>query len=578
MPTRLVVLASLLAPLLLAPVAQAQWLVTGTPVATAVDYQMNPAIVPDGNGGAIMVWEDGRSGGGYFDIYAQHVDASGVPTWAYGGLPVCTVSNQQLSPVLVGDGAGGAMMFWEDYRSSNNDIYGQEVSSGGVAQWTAGGMAISTATADQSDVRAIGDGNSGIFVGNPPGAILVWVDGRNSSDTGYDIYVQHVRRDGSILWAANGIPLCNASGGQFSPAIASDGTGTITGPKGAIVAWEDYRLNAMGPAHIYAGRISSGGVASWSTSGVAVCTAAGGQFSPQIAFVGGGQVIICWTDSRGTDSDIYAQKLDINGNSLWTADGVPADIAPATQSVPRIVSDGAGGAIIVWNDYRDAKWDLYAQRLDASGTRLWGDGGKPVRVASASANLDEVIPDGAGGAIVLWEDNRFAGYTYDYVQRLDASGNPLWPVNGLRVADYASNEVSPRLTNAPNGGAIVVWQDWRGTFYDIYANQVFPTGNVDVPSQAPAAFRVALAGSNPVRGDARFAVDLPQEASVTAEMFDLAGRRVQTLEQGTPWTAGTHALSWDGADAAGAHVGPGIFFLRVSAGSRSAVVKVVSLR
>jgi hypothetical protein len=60
------------------------------------NWQQNPVIVADGSGGAILAWEDNRSGN--YDIYAQHVLASGEPdaAWPVDGLPVCTAANWQV--------------------------------------------------------------------------------------------------------------------------------------------------------------------------------------------------------------------------------------------------------------------------------------------------------------------------------------------------------------------------------------------------------------------------------------------------------------------------------------------------
>ena len=45
------------------------------------------------------------------------------------------------------------------------------------------------------------------------------------------------------------------------------------------------------------------------------------------------------------------------------------------------VPDGAGGAIIAWADNRVNTYDIYAQRVNAWGQALWTANGVPVRVA-----------------------------------------------------------------------------------------------------------------------------------------------------------------------------------------------------
>ena len=42
-------------------------------------------------------------------------------------VPLCTAAGDQLSPTIVSDGAGGAIVTWHDYRSGSTDIYAQRV-------------------------------------------------------------------------------------------------------------------------------------------------------------------------------------------------------------------------------------------------------------------------------------------------------------------------------------------------------------------------------------------------------------------------------------------------------------------
>src|SRR5438093_1552083 len=78
------------------------------PLCTAASHQLNPTIVSDGAGGAVVTWWDARTGN--FDIYAQHVLASGAVdgAWPANGRALCTAASFQQYPTIVTDGAGGA--------------------------------------------------------------------------------------------------------------------------------------------------------------------------------------------------------------------------------------------------------------------------------------------------------------------------------------------------------------------------------------------------------------------------------------------------------------------------------------
>ena len=64
--------------------------------------------------------------------------------------------------------------------------------------------------------------------------------------------------------------------------------------------------------------------------------------------------MIAWEDGRSQfDIDLYAQRVDAEGDALWALDGVALSTEAADQENPQITSDGAGGAIVVWEDKRD---------------------------------------------------------------------------------------------------------------------------------------------------------------------------------------------------------------------------------
>src|SRR5262249_13908135 len=152
-------------------------------------------------------------------------------------------------------------------------------------------------------------------------------------------------------------------------------------------------------------RVSASSTPLWTSTGVPVCTVAGDQSGLKVVPDGAGGAIIAWTDSRtGGVADIYAQRLNSAGTPVWTADGVVVCGAPDTQGALEMVADGAGGAIVTWLDFRNlslTSQDLYAQRINASGTPLWTTDGVPVCNHSGNQTRPRMIP-ASGGALVTW--------------------------------------------------------------------------------------------------------------------------------------------------------------------------------
>jgi hypothetical protein len=268
------------------------------------------------------------------------------------------------------------------------------------------------------------------------------------------------------MWAAGGVAISTATGDQYPQEPIPDGMG------GAIIAWQDHRSGV----DIYAQRIDASGGVKWAVAGLAVCTATGNQWAPNIAPDGQGGAIVTWYDGRSGTNAIFVQRVSANGVNLWTANGVAITTALINdRRDPVIIPDGLGGAIVSWYDNRNGNSDIYAQRVNSGGLPLWTANGVPVCVAADSQYGIDMIPDGNGGSLITWLDQRTSGTTgIDiYAQRLNSSGGPQWIINGLAITTASLNQYYPYLTLDCQGGAIFAWQDWRnGGIRDIYAQRI----------------------------------------------------------------------------------------------------------
>src|SRR5262249_3423658 len=153
---------------------------------------------------------------GEFDLYAQRVNGAGVPQWTPGGVPVCTANAGQFLTTVVPDGAGGVIVAWEDDRhltTGGVDIYAQRVNGAGGVQWMADGIPVCVASDDQVFPVLVADGGGG--------AVVAWHDYRDYATSGVDVYAQRVNGAGVVQWAADGVPVCSASHDQYFPAITA---------------------------------------------------------------------------------------------------------------------------------------------------------------------------------------------------------------------------------------------------------------------------------------------------------------------------------------------------------------------
>ena len=325
--------------------------------------------------------------------------------------------------------------------------------------------AISLAASDQQYPSIVSDGSGG--------AIVAWEDTRGTNS---DIYAQRINASGAVQWTSDGVAICTATNGQYSPKITSDGSG------GAIITWEDIRNGTH--YDMYAQRINAGGAVQWTTDGVAISTAANTQGAAAIISDGSGGAIITWHDSRGTGFDIYAQRINASGDILWIANGVAICGAINSQSFPAIESDGSSGAIISWADLRSGSSDIYAQRIDASGVVQWTADGEEISTASANQAEQAIISDGSGGAIISWSDLR-SGTSYDiYAQRINSSGAVQWTANGEAICTAAGDQKRSAIISDGSTGAIITWDD--ASVKDLYAQRINGSGAVQWASNGAA--------------------------------------------------------------------------------------------
>lgn len=100
---------------------------------------------------------------------------------------------------------------------------------------------------------------------------------------------------------------------------------------------------------------------------------------------------------------------------------------------------------------------------------------------------------------------------------------------------------------------------------------------VDLTQDLPREVTLHENYPNPFNPSTTISFDLPERADVHLSVYDAMGRRVSTLASGS-FDAGTHDVSWNGTDAAGAPVASGIYFYRFEAGTLSTTKQMILLK
>lgn len=439
-------------------------------------------VCSDGAGGMFVLDCVVVSGVGWWaehDIYAERIASDGSRPWGSRKV-VCDAGGNQggdyvCRPVACcADGASGMIAVW--YDTSGDCMYAQRVSAGGVRLWENGagsgdynGIAIGDADY-RSRPKLLPDGSGG--------AIVVWMNDATYSDP-FEIRAQRLTADGAAAWSPGGVQVAAIETGDTSSAelsdLCSDGSG------GVMVAF--FRHFGWGlpdnPKRSYVVRVAEDGTVGTPVP-VAEATAYW-QIYPKLVNDQDSNVIVAWEDKRppegtsefATESDIYAQKIDIStGIREWSPTGEPLCTAPASQDGVLVVPGLDHSAVAVWDDHSGTSPSspfVYANRVGGSAATLWGSSESPgvaVQAVDGAGGMKSVCADGASGAFIAWTDSRNGGSSVHaegsiYVQHLSADGSALWGGEhmGEPLGTRGMMTTLPSLVLTSDGALGVVWAE-----------------------------------------------------------------------------------------------------------------------
>ncbi|MBI5169861.1 MAG: T9SS type A sorting domain-containing protein [Candidatus Eisenbacteria bacterium] len=548
-------------------------------------HEQEAQSLADGAGGLFLAWE--RYGDtAVYDICAQHVLANGTvdSRWPATGRVVCAAAGSQSDPRLASDLAGGIVVGWTDDRAGNGDVYAARVLADGSLDpaWPVNGRAVCTADSSQilRDVASDGRGGAG----------LLWADGR-----------WHALKDGAVLAHVS-------SSGVLDPAYPVNGRQLALLPYGMSHA----NLVADGAGGYLACFSAGSGVQAmrvdrWGLAGAhPVITALSDTPNDE-----GGSVNVTfapsWIDTMNT--------LPVSAYRLWREVPSASAVAKLTMGARAIAFDDecgsgadaapgdlrtttANGVTRWWEMWTAIAGHAYASYTVAVGTMCdatptssprthfmvearAGDGVRAwVSPPDSCASVDNLAPAapasaaglfGAGSVSLHWRATTAADFARYSVHRGTSSG--FTPTAANLVATVTD-------TSWTGSSSTPYW--YRVRAVDVHGNEgasvaVLPTGSLDADSgELPPAFALEPPAPNPSRDAASLRFTLPHAARVSLAVHDAQGRVVRVIASGSR-VAGTHALAWDGRDAAGRDAAPGLYFIRLTCDGRSATRRLLRL-
>ena len=307
----------------------------GINICTQTNAQQHPSVGASA-GEFLVAWEDSRNLAiDGVDIYAARVSGTGV-VLDQGGFALSSSADNKLAPSVAGN-ENTFLVAWDDDNLSgalpSAGIYGTLVSQSVVIS-NPGGFAIGAVTGGEMFPSIAANSNQ----------FLVAYDDTSVND----VYAARVLNDGTVL-DAPALQLA-FNGSESTPAAASLGTNYL-------VAWADGRNSGNSGSDIYAARVfgdgttpdSNGGIP---TSGFPICTLPNNQINPAVsADANSSTYVVVWQNQGPTDgNDLYSARIGTNGNVLdfWT---VPL-AGTGDRVAPHLAYGGAGKFLLVSEAFR----------------------------------------------------------------------------------------------------------------------------------------------------------------------------------------------------------------------------------
>lgn len=272
----------------------------------------------------------------------------------------------------------------------------------------------------------------------------------------------------------------------------------------------------------------------------------------------GGFIVAGWTDTLDSEnSNFYIIKTDSDGDSVWSR-----IIGGPWNDEARDIMETPDGGFVFCGDRTVADYspDYYFMKLDSQGDSVWA------HIYHGFNAVHRVIH-----SFIETQDGGYALIGYNDIGHIDvfktdSEGDSLWSIRF--VDNSVIRNKSRNIIQTQDGGYFIT-----GFYQDIWLGKLSAeeTGIVERP-ETPNKISLDQNYPNPFNASTTISFTLSEEQDINLAVYDLLGRRIEVLLDGTA-DAGTHSVIFD----AGKYPS-GIYFYRLKTGTNSETRSMVLLK
>ncbi|MCD4707827.1 MAG: T9SS type A sorting domain-containing protein [Candidatus Sabulitectum sp.] len=511
------------------------------------------------SGDSFVSWAaEGASGS---DMRLQRLDLLGNAMWGSDGILVreCFAYELVLQYDLATDLSGAAILAFSVWSGSGFSVYAYRISPDGDMLWGEEGILLSDTSIASSfaTFAQAAPTNSGDVV-------LSWslISAPDSACT----VIQRITPDGNLLWG-DGIVLEPDGDAVYCWEASLCPTGTDD-----VILVYTYS-NAEGwDKRIYAMRYDLSGNPAWSNPVMITENETVLQqcIQPPPHSDGNGGFCITWEESLPSGFiTSLVQHVTCDGAIMMNDGGAPASIMPLRNHAEPYLSVMEDGeeVFVFWREQNELQSQngLYGQRMDLNGNRLWTDNG----VAFIELQDEEIgyISTRSHGsdAAVFYKESTSSGNDIAMCMMLDSTGSYIWPSESVVI----SNAICARehFVSTPlswDQQWITLWEDDRGVYQSVFAQNIkldgtLGTGGLGIEEQSTTNVYLTAISPNPISSVAAAAFTLKSFSRVTMGLYDTSGRLVSSVTNEF-YPSGNHIAEIGTED-----LSSGVYILRLEA-------------